>query len=275
MQKLAGIISESKYNELLEQSNIVKEVALNEDNLEVKNIAKQIYSFLTKNGVTTKLISSIPSAGSQGKQIGDKLTGGSNEGLVSYWDDPKTKQTVIEIQLRGDDNTIADVEKKFLSAYPNLEQYQRDAYKGTILFRVKEKTTAKGGLVGNTQPQPQNESMELEENAASNLELKNLAKKLYLGFKKLGAATAISNYKISVGKQGSWDDGVSVKIFSGDDNISLDINSKGIGVPKVNQIVGDIKKSFPEATFTSINSGTDWENNPIISFNITPGNKMS
>lgn len=120
-----------------------------------------------------------------------------------------------------------------------------------------------------------NESMELEENAASNLELKNLAKKLYLGFKKLGAATAISNYKISVGKQGSWDDGVSVKIFSGDDTISLDINSKGIGVPKVNQIVGDIKKSFPEATFTPVNSGTDWENNPIISFNITPGNKMS
>ena len=30
MQKLAGIISESKYNELLEQSNIVKEGSLNE-----------------------------------------------------------------------------------------------------------------------------------------------------------------------------------------------------------------------------------------------------
>ena len=66
---------------------------LNEDNLEVKNIAKQIYSFLTKNGVTTKLVAAVP--GDYGKSIGGKLTGGSNEGLVWYWDDPKTKQTVI------------------------------------------------------------------------------------------------------------------------------------------------------------------------------------
>jgi len=142
---------------------------LNEDNLEVKNFAKQIYSFLVKNGVTTKLIASIPSAGSQGKQIGDKLTGGSNEGLVWYWDDPKTKQTVIEIHLAGGEKGVLEVEKKILSSFPGLEQYNRNLMKGggistamkyrgtdkegtvsNLVFRVKEKTTAKGGLVGNT-----------------------------------------------------------------------------------------------------------------------------
>jgi hypothetical protein len=127
---------------------------LNEDNLEVKNFAKQIYSFLVKNDVTTKLIASIPSAGSQGKQIGDKLTGGSNEGLVWYWDDPKTKQTVIEIHLAGGEKGVLEVEKKILSSFPNLEQYNRETFSGPdvfkVRFRVKEKTTAKGGLVGNT-----------------------------------------------------------------------------------------------------------------------------
>jgi hypothetical protein len=127
---------------------------LNEDNLEVKNFAKQIYSFLVKNDVTTKLIASIPSAGSQGKQIGDKLTGGSNEGLVWYWDDPKTKQTVIEIHLAGGEKGVLEVEKKILSSFPNLEQYNRETPSGPdvfkVRFRVKEKTTAKGGLVGNT-----------------------------------------------------------------------------------------------------------------------------
>jgi len=136
MQLLAGLITESQY--------------LNEDNLEVKKIAKDLYSWLKKNGVEVKLIASIPSAGTSGKQIG--ATGNNNISLVWYWDDPKTKQTQIEIHLVGDPKIVADVEKKFLSAYPNLEQYQKTGEGGSrIAFRVKEKTTAKGGLVGNTQ----------------------------------------------------------------------------------------------------------------------------
>lgn len=140
MQKLAGIITEYQ---------------LNEDNLEVKNIAKQIYSFLTKNGVTTKLIASIPSSNSSGKSIGGKMTGGSNEALVSYYDDPKTNQTVIEIHLNGEEKVILEVEKKILSSFPNLEQYNRQTPSGPdvfrVVFRLREKTTNKGGLVGNTQ----------------------------------------------------------------------------------------------------------------------------
>ena len=115
----------------------------------------------------------------------------------------------------------------------------------------------------------------LEENAASNLELKSLAKQLYLGFKKLGAAPKLLTTKMEIGKKGSWEDGVNLTIFSGEDTISVNINSKGIGVPKAEGIKNNIEKSFPKAIFTPVNGGKDWEGNPIISFNITPGKDMS
>jgi hypothetical protein len=115
----------------------------------------------------------------------------------------------------------------------------------------------------------------LEENAASNLELKSLAKQLYLGFKKLGAAPKLLTTKMEIGKKGSWEDGVNITIFSGEDTISVNINSKGIGVPKAEGIKNNIEKSFPKAIFTPVNGGKDWEGNPIISFNITPGKDMS
>jgi hypothetical protein len=145
MNQLAGLITESQARKMM--------AVLNEDNLEVKNIAKQIYSFLTKSGVTTKLVAAVP--GDYGKSIGGKLTGGGNEALVSYYDDSKTKQTVIEIHLAGEEKGVLEVEKKILSSFPNLEQYNRETPSGPgvfrVVFRVKEKTTAKGGLVGNTQ----------------------------------------------------------------------------------------------------------------------------
>ena len=130
---------------------------LNEDNLEVKSIAKKLYSWLKQNGVNTKLIAQIPNA-SYGKQIGASLKGESNEALISYYDDPKTKQTVIQVQLFGGPTSkdlVLQVEKKLLSAYPGLEQYDRQEIPApqffNLNFKVKEKTTAKGGLVGNTQ----------------------------------------------------------------------------------------------------------------------------
>ena len=123
---------------------------LNEDNLEVKSVAKNIYSVLTKNGVKTKLVASIPSAGSSGKSIGATLTGGSNEALVYYWDDPKTKLTTVEIHLSGNKEEVLNFEKKILSSFPSLEQYSRQEYATPqafkLAFRVKEKTTAKGGI---------------------------------------------------------------------------------------------------------------------------------
>jgi len=152
--------------------NLNEERMLNEDNLEVKNIAKQLYSFLQKNGVNTKLVAQTPSA-EYGKQIGASLKGGSNEALIAYYDDPKTKQTIIEIHLAGGEKSVLEVEKKILSSFPNLEQYNRQTPSGPsvfrVVFRVREKTTAKGGLVGNTQQnqkqpaqqQPVSESLRL------------------------------------------------------------------------------------------------------------------
>jgi hypothetical protein len=135
-------------NTLQKAANVDKE--LNEDNLQVKSIAKNIYSVLTKNGVNAKLIASIPSAGPSGKSIGATLTGGSNEALVYYWDDPKTKLTTVEIYLSGDKGDVLNFEKKILSSFPGLEQYSRQEFSSPqafkLVFRVKEKTTAKGGI---------------------------------------------------------------------------------------------------------------------------------
>jgi hypothetical protein len=72
-----------------------------------------------------------------------------------YWDDVKTKQTQIEVHLHGgNEDLVEGAEKNFLSSFTNLEQYDRNAFKTpqvyTIIFRLREKTTNKGGLVGNT-----------------------------------------------------------------------------------------------------------------------------
>jgi hypothetical protein len=121
---------------------------LNEDNLQVKSIAKKIYSVLKQNGVNTKLVASVPQ--SQGKSIGSTLTGGSNEALVYYFDDVKTKLTTIEIHLRGEEKSVLNFEKDVLSSFPGLEQYDRQAFPAqgvfSLVFRVREKTTAKGGI---------------------------------------------------------------------------------------------------------------------------------
>ena len=149
MNQLAGLITESQARKMM--------AVLNEDNLEVKSIAKQIYSFLKQNGVNTKLVAQIQSA-DYGKKIGATLKGEQNEALISYYDDPKTKQTIIEIQLFGgptSEDLVLQTEKKLLSSYPKLEQYNREAFPApqyfVVRFRLKEKTTTKGGLAGNTQ----------------------------------------------------------------------------------------------------------------------------
>jgi hypothetical protein len=143
-----------KYIHLFENFSLDNLETLNEDNLEVKNIAKQIYSWLKKNGVNAKLVAQVPSKPT-GKSIGSELTGGDNDALVMYWDDVKTKQTQIQIQLvGGNEDLVGGVEKNFLSSFTNLEQYDRNAFKTAkaycINFRLREKTTNKGGLVGNT-----------------------------------------------------------------------------------------------------------------------------
>jgi Zn-dependent M28 family amino/carboxypeptidase len=56
---------------------------LNEDNLEVKNSAKQIYSWLKKNGVNAKLVAQVPSQPTS-KSVGTEISDSDNKALVMY-----------------------------------------------------------------------------------------------------------------------------------------------------------------------------------------------
>lgn len=108
--------------------------SLNEDNLEVKSIAKDIYSTLKRNGVNAKLIASIPRTGYAGKSIGATLTGGSNEALVFYWDDTRTKLTTIEIYLSGDKENVLSFEKENLIKLPWFRAIQQSGISYTTSF---------------------------------------------------------------------------------------------------------------------------------------------
>lgn len=135
---------------------------LNEDNLQVKNIARQLYSWLKKNGVrevslsTDKInIGKDTANDADGKQIGDR----DNTAKIAYYDDEASKQTIIEIILFGEQGKIQEVEKLLLSSFPGLKQIFRNLERNTnspkdkvycLHFSVAERTTNKGGLVGNT-----------------------------------------------------------------------------------------------------------------------------
>ena len=140
---------------------------VNEDNLEVKSIAKKLYSWLKQNGVSVSLAASAM-GGPNFKKIGIKDPK-QQEATIGYWDDPRTKQTILRVSLRGKESIVRDIEKKLLTTYPGLEQFNKQEYKvysgnlgqgqeipGFInyTFDLKEKTTSKGGLVGNTQQNP-------------------------------------------------------------------------------------------------------------------------
>jgi len=157
MQVLAGLITEAQYKE---KKSLV-ENQLNEDNLEVKSIAKKLYSWLKQNGVAASLATQNVNF----KQIGIKDPK-QQEATIYVFDDPSTKQTIIRVSLRGKESIVKDVENKLLTTYPGLEEFNKQQYKlysggltnareipGAInlTFDLKEKTTTKGGLVGNTQ----------------------------------------------------------------------------------------------------------------------------
>ena len=88
------------------------------------------------------------------------------QGVCYVLDEPTTKKTIIRVSLRGKESIVKDVENNLLTTYPGLEEVNKQQYKlysggltnsqeipGAInlTFDLKEKTTAKGGLVGNTQ----------------------------------------------------------------------------------------------------------------------------
>ena len=196
-EKMVADYEEEEANKYaLDKEEPMEEALLAEDNLEVKSIAKKLYSWLKQNGIATKLIAQTPSA-DYGKQIGASLKGGSNEALISYYDDPKTKQTVIQVQLYGGPTSkdlVLQVEKKLLSGYPGLEQYDRQEIPApqffNLNFKVKEKTTAKGGLAGNTrskqEPMEEDVLREADEIVAAYAEKKTIKEEGILGATTVG-----------------------------------------------------------------------------------------
>jgi len=160
-----GTWTESK-SELKNESILREKEHLNEDNLEVKSIAKKLYSWLKQNGVREVSFSNgkitigkNTANDAEGNEIGNR----DNTAIIGYFDDPKSKQTVIEVILMGDQNKIQEVENNLLKSFSGLKQIHRNLERNSnspkdkvwvLHFMVVEKTTAKGGLVGNTKTNP-------------------------------------------------------------------------------------------------------------------------
>lgn len=142
---------------------------LNEDDTHINKIARDLYSFLKQNGVNVVLRKSMPDKskviGDLSKQYGMSNPNVSPENQAYIFVYPGNKGSLeIYVQLAGAQGPVEEVEKKLLTAYPGLEQYDRNA--GPLgmtsqqkqqskvyglTFRVREKTTKKGGFVSNTQ----------------------------------------------------------------------------------------------------------------------------
>jgi len=145
-----------KHIKLFENYNKIE--LINEDNLQVKRIAKDLYSFLKGIGVREvslstdkKSIGQDTANDSEGRQIGDRM----NTAHMSYYNDESTNQTVIYVSLFGDKDKIQEIESKLLKTYPGLGQDHRKLERNSnspkdkvwvLEFIVFEKSTRKGGL---------------------------------------------------------------------------------------------------------------------------------
>jgi hypothetical protein len=114
----------------------------------------------------------------------------------------------------------------------------------------------------------------LNESAAESLELKSLAKKLYLGFKKMGANVELATQKVQLGTApGGNLDSKNVWI-----SINPDSSSKGSYVIEMH-LVGEkaagffdkIQKDFPQFEFKDRGNSKSWNNQNIKNLAIYPG----
>jgi hypothetical protein len=122
---------------------------INEDNLEMKSIAKDLYTYLKKIGVAKVHLSA--GSGKNYKRIGQRPGGMStgesqdNTAQIQYWDDPYTKQTLVQVHLNGNNKKTKEIKDKLLQVYPKLEVKHEESRDGYLFFILKEKTTKKGG----------------------------------------------------------------------------------------------------------------------------------
>ena len=113
---------------------------------------------------------------------------------------------------------------------------------------------------------------DLDENAASNLELKNVAKQLFLGFKKMGADVELATNTVTLNKKpadGNMDS-KNVFLYAGDDVVEVTlVGEKAIG------FFDPIKKDFSQFEFIDKGDGKTWNNQKTKSLNIIPGKTTS
>ena len=117
------------------------------------------------------------------------------------------------------------------------------------------------------------ETAELDESAADNLELKNVAKQLYLGFQKMGADVELSKPgKVVLNKRpadGNMDS-KDVFLYSEDDRVIANlVGDKAIG------FYDKIQKGFPQFEFLDGGDGETWNGAKIKKLIILPGKTTS
>jgi len=116
------------------------------------------------------------------------------------------------------------------------------------------------------------ETAELDESAADNLELKNVAKQLYLGFKKMGADVELSKGKVVLNKKpadGNMDS-KDVFLYYEDDRVIANlVGDKAIG------FYDKIQKGFPQFEFIDGGDGETWNGAKIKKLIILPGKTTS
>ena len=114
-------------------------------------------------------------------------------------------------------------------------------------------------------------SKQLSEGAADNLELKNVAKQLYLGFKKMGVDVELStnNGRINQAKKGDLDE-KNVWIYQGDKAIEITlVGDKAMSFEdKIKNDPAFTKFKFPKIGWEN---GATWGGQKTRSIQITPG----
>ena len=168
-----------------------------------------------------------------------------------------------EAELGGTVGDVQDnLEAALMAARELGDEKLEDQIGNTLTFFTRQHVVKEDNELG------------LEENAASNLELKNIAKQLYLKFKKMGADVELTRSKGAVVLNKKPADGnmdsKDVFIFVDDDGVVVDlVGDKAIGYEDL------IKKDFSQFEFRDGGDGETWNNAKTKKLIIYPGKTTS
>ena len=171
--------------------------------------------------------------------------------------------------------------KKYLKNNPLLQKTEVNEEK--LITEAKTTTeemsnpVMRKGEKGDDSIEKETEKMRMKEvevqteMASSNLELKSLAKKLFAGFKNMGANVELSTDKVTLDKAPSGD--------LDEKNVWLSVNDDGISL----SLVGDkaisfndkIQKDFSDFEFIERQDSKSWNGQDVKNLTILPGKDMS